>query len=55
VKAFGAERLLFGTKFPMCYTGGQMLQLRHALDVTEAEKNAIAGENLARLWKEAGL
>ena len=55
VKAFGAERLLFGTKFPMCYTGGQMLQLRHALDVAEAEKDAIAGENLTRLWKEAGL
>jgi len=48
VRAFGAERLLFGTDSPW---GGQTEELRRfrALPLTEAEQSAILGGNAVRL------
>jgi len=45
---YGAERLLFGTGFPIRYAEASMLQLVHA-DLSDADKRLIAGNNLARL------
>lgn len=54
VGKFGAERFLFGSRFPRMYIGGQMLQLKHAC-ICEEEKAKISSENLLRMIKEASL
>ncbi len=54
VREYGAERLLYGTRFPYMYMGGQMLQLRHAC-ISEEDKARIAGGNLLRLIEEEKL
>ncbi|NPV45530.1 MAG: amidohydrolase family protein [Armatimonadetes bacterium] len=51
-REFGAERLLFGTRLPVREAGGTIAQLQYA-EVSEAEKRAIAGDNLRRLLAEA--
>ena len=51
---FGGTRLLFGSHFPACYTGAQMLHIRHAL-ISDTDREAIAGQNLMRLLKGADL
>ena len=48
VQRFGAERLLFGTGFPVRYAEASMLQLIHA-DITGDQRRAIASGNLERL------
>jgi len=48
----GADRLLFGTGFPVYHGGGGMLMLRHA-EIPAAARNAIAGGNLAALLARA--
>ena len=50
VKRFGAERLLFGTGFPMRYPEAAMLQLTHA-DIPDSDKSKIASGNLDALVK----
>jgi len=54
VGKFGAERFLFGSRFPHMYIGGQMMQLKHA-HITETDKELIASGNLLRMIKEACL
>ena len=54
VKRFGADRLLFGTGFPMRYPEASMLPLLHA-DIAEEDKHKIASQNLNRLIQEARL
>ncbi len=54
IREFGSTRLLFGSHFPSCYLGAQMLNIRHA-DISAADKALIAGGNLMRLMKEADL
>ena len=54
VKEYGSHRLLFGSRFPAMYIGGAMLQLRYA-DISEEDKEAIAGGNLLAMIKEAAL
>lgn len=54
VREYGAERLLYGTRFPYMYMGGQMLQLRHAR-ISGEDKARIAGGNLLRLIGEERL
>jgi predicted TIM-barrel fold metal-dependent hydrolase len=54
VKEFGPDRLLYGSRFPEQYLGAPMLMIRHA-DISEADKEAIAGGNLCRLIREASL
>ena len=50
VKRFGAERLLFGTGFPMRYPEAAMLQLAQA-DISDSDKAKIASGNLDALVK----
>ena len=50
VKRFGAERLLFGTGFPMRYHEAAMLQLTHA-EISDSDKIRIASGNLDALVK----
>lgn len=45
---FGARRLLFGTRWPIRELGGTIAQVRLA-DVSDADKAAIAGDNLREL------
>lgn len=47
---YGARRFLFGSRFPRMYIGGAMLQLRRA-DISEEDKSAIAGGNIAEMLK----
>jgi len=54
VDEYGAERLLFGSRFPAMYIGGQQLMLLRSR-ISEADKALIAGANLRRLLREAGL
>lgn len=54
VSKFGAERFLFGSRFPRMYIGGQMLQLKHA-GIREEDKAKISSENLLNMIKEARL
>lgn len=51
VQRYGSGRLLYGSGFPACYHGGLMLLLAHA-KISEADKTAIAGQNLQRLIDE---
>lgn len=48
---FGAERLLFGSGYPVCEGGAALAMLNYA-DITDADRRAIAGENLQRLLDE---
>ncbi len=54
VRAYGAERFLFGTGFPDRLPASAMLTLRHA-EITDAEKRSIAGANLESLVAEVKL
>ncbi|GIK37300.1 MAG: hypothetical protein BroJett011_11330 [Chloroflexota bacterium] len=51
---YGAGRLLFSSGFPDHASGAALLMLAQA-DISEAERQAIAGDNLARLLAEAQL
>jgi hypothetical protein len=53
-RGYGADRILFGSGLPDNYPGGMMLAIRHA-ELPEADREAIAGGNLARLLKEVNL
>jgi len=48
---FGSERLLFGSGYPVCEGGAALAMLNYA-DITDADRRAIAGENLQRLLDE---
>ena len=52
VEEYGPDRLLFGSRFPQMYIGGQQLMLRHA-KISEEAKDLIAGGNFLRLMGEA--
>ena len=54
VADYGAGRMLFGTGFPLMYHGANMLMLAHA-EISDADKQAIASGNLARLLSEVKL
>jgi predicted TIM-barrel fold metal-dependent hydrolase len=54
VQEYGSSRLLFGSRFPAMYIGGAMLQLRYA-DISDEDKEAIAGRNLLAMIKGAAL
>jgi predicted TIM-barrel fold metal-dependent hydrolase len=54
VEEYGSSRLLYGSGFPRCYFGGNMLMVRHA-QVPEADRAAIAGGNMSRLVAEVQL
>ena len=54
VKRFGAGRLLFGTSYPDHAVGGSILMLQQA-DLSNADKQAIAAENLHRLLQQVQL
>ncbi len=51
---YGAARLLFGSGFPDNAGGAAMLTLARA-DISEADRQAIAWDNLCRLLEEASL
>jgi hypothetical protein len=51
-KRYGARRLLFGSGFPDNAGGSAMLMLARA-DISEADRQAIAWDNLCRLLEEA--
>jgi predicted TIM-barrel fold metal-dependent hydrolase len=53
-KRYGAERLVFGTGFPDNAGGAAMLALARA-EIPDAQRQAIARDNLARLLEEAEL
>ncbi len=48
VAAYGAERFLFGSGYPLWNHGQQMLAIRHA-DISDDAKQLIAAGNLERL------
>lgn len=54
VLRFGSRRLLYGSHFPECYTGAQMLHIAQA-NIAESDKSAIAGDNFLRLINGADL
>ena len=54
VRGYGARRLLYGSDFPAADHGGMMLALKHA-DISEDDKQAIAGGNLDRMLSEVRL
>lgn len=51
VEAYGASRLLFGSAFPFCYFGANLLMVKHAA-IAEEARAAIAGGNLRRVIEE---
>lgn len=51
---YGADRLLFSSGFPDHASGAALFMLAHA-DIPEAERQAIAGDNLSRLLGGANL
>ncbi len=51
-REYGADRLIFGTRLPVRDAGTTIAQLQYA-EVSEQEKQAIAGGNLRRLLAEA--
>lgn len=53
-RRYGASRLLFSSGFPDHASGAALLMLAHA-DISEAEREAIAGNNLSRILMEANL
>ena len=54
VGEYGSSRLLYGSGFPHCYLGANMLMVRHA-EIPAADRTAIAGGNLARIIREVRL
>lgn len=48
VRQFGAERLIYGSGAPLLYMASSLGLVQHAA-ITEAERTAILGGNLARL------
>jgi predicted TIM-barrel fold metal-dependent hydrolase len=53
-KRYSAARLIFGSGFPDNASGAAMLMLAHA-EISDAERQAIAWDNLCRLLEEASL
>lgn len=53
-RSYGGGRLLFGTHYPEIPMGGPVLNVLHA-DISEADREAIAGGNLERLLREVKL
>jgi len=53
-RAYGPERLLFGTNFPETPMGGPMLTLLHA-EISDEDRALIAGRNLRRMLEEVRL
>jgi len=51
---FGAQRMLYGSGFPVQSHGGMMLALRHS-EINDADKQAIAAGNLERLMQDVKL
>lgn len=51
VAEYGASRLLYGSAFPKCYFGANMLMIRHA-DISQADRQAIAAGNMERIIQE---
>ncbi len=51
VQKYGAERLLFGSGLPFCYTGANMQMIRQA-QIKQIDKQLIAAGNLERLIGE---
>lgn len=54
VRRYGATRLVFGTGFPERYPEAAVLDLLN-LDISDAEKQAIASGNLSRIMSEVML
>lgn len=54
VKRFGAERLVFGSSFPTRYPEAAAIDLMRA-DISDEEKQMIAGDNLRRIMAEVRL
>ena len=54
LRRYPADRILFGSGYPVSYMGAHMPVIKHA-EIAEADKIKIAGGNLKRLIKEAGL
>lgn len=53
-RAYGPERLLFGSNFPETPMGGPMLTLLHA-EISDEDRALIAGGNLRRILEEVRL
>ncbi|MCL2814874.1 MAG: amidohydrolase [Oscillospiraceae bacterium] len=53
-KKYPAEKILFGSGFPISYMGAHMLVIKHA-EISEEDKVKIAGGNLKRILREAKL
>jgi predicted TIM-barrel fold metal-dependent hydrolase len=54
VKAWGAERILFGSGFPFHYPHAAVLDVLHA-DVSDRDREKIASGNLAKLLGEVAV
>jgi uncharacterized protein len=54
VARYGAERLLFGSGFPVRYHESAILQLLHA-DISDEDKQKIASTNLERVLGQVAL
>ena len=52
LKKYTAERILFGSGFPVSYMGAHMLVIKHA-EISEEDKIKIAGGNLKKLLEVA--
>ena len=52
LKKYPAEKILFGSGYPMSYMGAHMLVIRHA-EIDEEYKQKIAGKNLKNILGEA--
>lgn len=52
LKKYPAEKILFGSGFPVSYMGAHMLVIKYA-EIDEEDKIKIAGGNLKRLLSEA--
>ena len=52
LKRYAAERILFGSGFPIAYIGAHMLVIKHA-EISEEAKIKIAGGNLKKLLEGA--
>jgi hypothetical protein len=53
-RRYSASRLVFGSGFPDNAGGAAMLMLAHA-EIADADRRAIAGDNLCRLLEEVAL
>lgn len=51
-KKYPADKILFGSGFPVSYMGAHMLVIKHA-EISEEDKRKIAGGNLKKLLREA--